>query len=126
MGFLWCNENLISVACKIRQERNCRIIFCDDSSLVLLLSSEDFLEQNFSRVSQISLAHSRFRFDRLEDEVVCIDLTVRMWVGNADGFTFIFKNQNMRNIWTLSKLSILFLPHLQKRSNVVQFQLTKS
>src|SRR2546421_3032856 len=59
-------------------------------------------------------ADPRFIFDGFEHKIVGVDLTVRMWIGHADRLAFVFEDQHVFDLWTTTKIQILFLPDVQK------------
>jgi hypothetical protein len=43
---------------------------------------------------------------------------MRMWVGDTDHLTFVFKDQNMLDLRPIAKLDILLLPTLEQITNL--------
>ena len=70
----------------------------------------------------MSLRNSCLCLNSLEDEVGGIDLTVRVWIGNANRFALVLEDQNMIDSLAASKIYVLFLPHSQKIFDFADFQ----
>src|SRR5258705_2527155 len=51
------------------------------------------------------------------DKVGGIDLTMRMWIGDAHRFAFVLEDQNMLNLWTSCQIFVLLLPNLDQVNN---------
>ena len=77
-------------------------------------SPDHVLEKNASRFCQMALAGARFGLDGLEDKVCRVNLAVRMRIGNAHRFAFVFKDQHVLDLFARAELPILFLPNFEQ------------
>ena len=102
--------NLIGVARKVRQECDRRFILTDNATPVFAFSLQNILEQDSSRFCQMPLRNSRLRLDGFEDKVCGVNLTVRVWIRNADRFAFVLENQDVIDFFAASKIDILLQP----------------
>src|SRR5687768_16117677 len=102
MGGFRRYKNLVGVTGEVRDKSNSRVILIDDPPAILLLGRQDILEENSAGLLPMASAHPSFSFNILKDKVGRVNLAVRMRVGNAYGFSFILKNQDMLDFRPLS------------------------
>ena len=96
---LWRHENFIRVTCEVGNEGNRRFVLADDASTVFFFSADDILKKNAARFREMALAGPRFSLNRLEDEVCRVDLAMRVRIGNAYGFAFVFEDQHVLDLF---------------------------
>ena len=97
----------------------------DNAAAVFLFSSDHVLEKNASRFHEMPLTRSRFGFDSFEDEVGGVNLAMRMWIRNADGLAFVFKNQHVLDLGPCAELPVLVLPNFKQVFDRVRLELCK-
>src|ERR1041384_1742053 len=108
------NKNFVSVTCEVGNKGNRRLVLADDAASVFLLSANHILKKYATGFCMMMPARTRFSLDRFEDEVGGVDLAVRVWVRNAHCFAFVFKDQDVIDLFASAKFSILVLPHFQQ------------
>src|SRR6266508_4795678 len=109
--------NFIGVACKVRHKSDCCFVLGNDALTTHELGGKNILKKSATGLAQKFLAGPHFGFNRFEDEVRRINLTVRVWVRNADRLSLIFEDQHMADFGMTAEFPILFLPDSQKLLN---------
>src|SRR5215212_4073126 len=125
MRLFWGDEYFISIPREIRNERNGRLVLRNNASAVIPFRFQNILKQYAAGLSQIALANLRFLFYRAENEIGCVDLTMRMRIRNTYGYAFVLKDQHVSDLRQRRQLAILRLPHLQQLHNIVKLEFSK-
>src|SRR5215471_14031517 len=105
--------SFISIASKIRKKSNSGVVFKYDSSTIFQLCSNHILKQHSPGLAQIPSRHARLYLNSLEDEICCIDLTMRMRIRNTYHVALVLKNQNVIDFFAITEFNILCLPNSQ-------------
>ena len=114
---------LIGVPGEVRQEHDGRVVLEQDPPAVLLLRSDDVVEQHAVVLVDIPPAGGGLGLDRLEDEVGRVDLPVRMRVRHADHVAFVLEDEHVIDLGMRAQLEILIAPRAKQRRDLVHRQL---
>ena len=94
-------------------------------SSILVLGCQNILKQYSTCFRPVTLANTRLCLNGFKHKVGGINLTMRMWIGDAHGFAFVLKDQDVLDLWTTPKILLLLLPNLEQVLDLNWLELAK-